>query len=515
MPINISPLDLLLDDENPRFVVLSKRGQADIRKYLVANEDVCTLTTEINNFGGILPGERVVALDRNGRYVVIEGNRRTCSLQLLLNPALIPDGFQHRIPTATDKLKKSCQLIEIDLVPTREAALELMTKRHIEGVKQWKPLAKKQFFASNYAAGQTVSNLSRITGMRESDIKADIRDYKFFLAAYNTYCIKHSNFNGQIVNLKIDPFLRIFKAKFPYDGTEVKPVEILKISYTENHDVVSELPIDDFTNIVQKVFEEATITEKINTRNTLKDVTGVIATLDKIAQTEELGCTKHTNSSVAVNIQDVAANSYSNCHGSKHSRETINGVETPADPRNIASNTVVTTGVPASGGPAPRTFFETLSWDQKLLPDNPAHQGLLSAVHELYNLSRIPCGRKKAYEVFPVATGMILRTAYEQVLRLRLNQTNLWGTFMQTVRNNSYPTLAGMETFIVKPANQTTILPTAELRSAMSAITTYSHREFLNANIHNPGSIHVSADALAGIAQGGMFTLIQKSIDLL
>ena len=40
MAIAISPLDLLLDTENPRFVILQSREQADIRKYLVTYEDV-------------------------------------------------------------------------------------------------------------------------------------------------------------------------------------------------------------------------------------------------------------------------------------------------------------------------------------------------------------------------------------------------------------------------------------------------------------------------------------------
>ena len=142
MSVTISPLDLLLDENNPRFVVLNRREQADIRKYLVTYEDVCNLAVGINCYGGILPGERIVALKCGDQYVVMEGNRRTCSLQLLLNRDLIPDGFQHRIPTASESVKSNCQTIEIDVLPNREAALELMTKRHIEGVRQWKPLAR-------------------------------------------------------------------------------------------------------------------------------------------------------------------------------------------------------------------------------------------------------------------------------------------------------------------------------------------------------------------------------------
>ena len=490
MPITLSPLDLLLDDENPRFVVLNSREQADIRKYLVTYEDVCDLAIGINDYGGILPGERVVVLKRGDKYVVVEGNRRTCSLQLLLNPTLIPDGFRHRIPTASDKLKSNCHTIEVDIVPNREAALELMTKRHIEGVKQWKPLAKKQFFASNYSAGHSVSNLSRITGMSESAIKTDIRDYNFFLSAYTEYCSKHPAYHGQIVDLKIDPFLRVFKAKFPYNGADVKPVDILRISYTQNHDVLSGLPSGVFFSIVQTAFEEATITEQINTRNTLKDVTGVIAALDAFLQVEAAG-------------------------GANTGGSTTGGTATGGTATGSTATGGTATGGPSPGGPAPRTFFETLSWDQKLTPSKPEHEGLLAAVHELYNLSTTCCGRKKAYEVFPIATGMVLRTAYEQVLTLRLKQTNLWSKFMQEQRSKSFPTLSKMETFIDKPENKPHVLPSVELQSALTLTIRYSHREFLNANIHSPGDIHVTAESLSAIANSGMFTLIQDSINLL
>ena len=175
----------------------------------------------------------------------------------------------------------------------------------------------------------------------------------------------------------------------------------------------------------------------------------------------------------------------------------------------------IPTGGPAPGGPAPRSFFETLSWDGKLFPENPKHNGLLASVHELYYLSTYLCNRKKAYEIYPVATGMVLRTAYEQVLRLRLEQINLWGQFMSTVRNSSFPTLKEMEVFIDNGNNRQTVLPNRKLTSAMTSIITYSHREFLNANIHDPGAIRVTPDALVGIAQGGMFTLIQDLINML
>lgn len=416
MSVTVSPLELLLDEENPRFVVLNNREQTDIRKYLVTYEDVCALAVEINDYGGLLPGERIVALKQDNHYIVIEGNRRTCSLQLLLNPTLIPEGFSHRIPVASEELKKACHTIEIDLVPTREAALALMTKRHIDGVKQWKPLAKKQFSATNYATGLSVTELSRITGIRESEIRSDIRDYKFFLAAYTQYCSDHPDYHGQIIDLKIDPFLRIFKAKFQYNDAEVKPTDMLRISYTEDHDTVSSLPLNIFTSIVQTVFEEAVIEERINTRNTLADIPSIIASLDSNTRTETTASTPPAESE----------NSDSTPTSTSPNSSLPDDTTTPYNP----SSTNVGSGGPTPGGPAPRVFFETLSWGN-LSPERPEHSGLLAAVNELYNLSRTNIGRKKAYEVFPIATGMILRTTYEQVLRLRLEQTGLWGGFYE------------------------------------------------------------------------------------
>ena len=88
------------------------------------------------------------------------------------------------------------------------------------------------------------------------------------------------------------------------------------------------------------------------------------------------------------------------------------------------------------------------------------------ALNELYKLSINNCGRQKAYHMFPVATGMILRTVYEQTLKLRLNQVKLWGAYCATVPPKSFPTLSGMEGFIKTGAYKTIVLPKREMVDA-------------------------------------------------
>lgn len=147
-------------------------------------------------------------------------------------------------------------------------------------------------------------------------------------------------------------------------------------------------------------------------------------------------------------------------------------------------------------------------------PSNQDHQGLLCAVNELYGLSNTTCGRQKAYKTFPVATGMILRSVYEQALRLRLIQVRLWGAYYQTL-SGKLPALKSMEDFINAGANKPIVFPDQGMVIIYDRVIAATHREFLNANIHYPGNINVTADSLEAVAAGGMFALIQGIINLI
>lgn len=513
MAVTVSPLDLVLDVENPRFVILASRKQEDIRKYLVTYEDVCQLATAINEYGSLLPGERIVVLRENDKYVVVEGNRRTCSLQFLLSRDLIPDGFVHRIPHTSAAVIEKCSSIEVDVLPDRNAALELMTKRHIQGVKQWKPLAKKQFFAANYldGRGQSVQDLSRITGIREGEIKDDIRDYKFFSNVYTKYASNHPEFNREIIVLKTDPFWRIFKAKFEYPtGCKVSPKDFLRISYDDTFNTVSSLPPILFEQITQLVFERTIVQEAVTTRNVLTEVEGILPLLRAVV---DFATDKDGN-------EPTPTTEYPSDAEKTFSPETVNNETGPLSSHDIKgetnndSSSYDVGGGPRPGGPAPRSFFETISWRGKLNPSNQLHQGLLYAINELYGLSSQHCSRQKAYRIFPIATGMVLRTVYEQALKLRLNQVGLWGTYIQGL-NHKLPTLSSMETFICNGTNKPVVFPDQSLLLAYDRVIAATHRDFLNANIHYPGNINVTADSLEAIAAGGMFSVIQGIINLL
>jgi hypothetical protein len=510
MAVIISPLELILDTDNPRFVILPHRDQAEIRKYLLTHEDVCPLATDINAYGRLLPGERIVVLRKNDCYVVVEGNRRTCSLQLLLSRELIPDGFAHRIPPTSPQIIENCSNIEVDVLPDRETALGLMTKRHIEGVKQWKPLAKKQFFAATYrdGQGQSIQNLSRITGLRESEIKGDIRDYKFFLKTYETYCSNHPTYQKEIIYMKIDPFWRIFKAKFEYPlGNRTSPSEFLKITYDDTYNTVSSLDASALEQITQLVFEKTIVTEEVNTRHVLSDVPGISPLLQSVYNSTLLA-------SAVDNANNGTDDETPSADSKDDSPQADKHPDSSADSSNDSGQSNDQSGGPRPGGPPPKSFFETISWRDKLNRTNPIHQGLLHSINELYNLSIPNRKGQKAYKTFPIATGMILRTVYEQALRLHLIRLNLWEVYKREI-GKGFPMLKSMEDFIKRGENKGVVFSDSTMNKAFDRVIAATHRDFLNANIHSPGDIAVTADSLESIAAGGMYTLIQGIINLL
>ena len=93
-------------------------------------------------------------------------------------------------------------------------------------------------------------------------------------------------------------------------------------------------------------------------------------------------------------------------------------------------------------------------------------------------------------------------------------QVNLWGAYCQT-RNNALPTLKTMEDFINAGTNKATVFPDQGMVLTYDRVIAATHRDFLNANIHYPGNINVTAASLEAIAAGGMFALIQGIINLI
>jgi hypothetical protein len=92
--------DMLLDLENPR--ISKAGGQNDALHKILEDQDakLVALADSIIENGGLNPMDRLLVIgspDNEGKYIVIEGNRRLAAIKILHNPAVLT-GIEVRLP---------------------------------------------------------------------------------------------------------------------------------------------------------------------------------------------------------------------------------------------------------------------------------------------------------------------------------------------------------------------------------------------------------------------------------
>lgn len=143
----VSVSSLRLDPENPRLPKSMKnKSENQIINYLLANASVTELMESICQ-NGFFPGEPLIAIQSEDAksYIVIEGNRRTTALKLLLKPSLAKSQ-KNKVLEITSNL--SCakpSTVPVLVSPNRSSISKYLGFRHITGIKSWKALEKARY----------------------------------------------------------------------------------------------------------------------------------------------------------------------------------------------------------------------------------------------------------------------------------------------------------------------------------------------------------------------------------
>lgn len=175
------PLDaekILLDWKNPRIDANDKSTQEEIRTMLLEDFEIVELAQGIIKSGGNMAGERIIVVQENGKYVVLEGNRRTSTCQMLVNPGLIPPAFKGKFPAADKAVKDAIAKLDAVIAPSRAAAEPIITRRHTEpGILKWTPMAKQRRIVNMTAEGQSPEAVATALMMSESAVLKTLREY--------------------------------------------------------------------------------------------------------------------------------------------------------------------------------------------------------------------------------------------------------------------------------------------------------------------------------------------------
>ena len=153
---------LRLDKENPRLPVDVRNLRQDkIREFLVLNEHVDKIAKLIVS-EGFIPFEPIYVVKEGEFFTVLEGNRRTCALQMLRDPSKAPAAKQRLFK----KLSKDINTIDLEKVsviiaPSRAILRKILYLKHAdEAQKKWSRQQKHRFIADAIFDGKTINDIA-------------------------------------------------------------------------------------------------------------------------------------------------------------------------------------------------------------------------------------------------------------------------------------------------------------------------------------------------------------------
>lgn len=390
----ISPLDLYLDENNPRFRVNVNPSQDDIRKYMLSHEKVLVLANSMTDMNTLLPGERVIIFNDGGKNIVLEGNRRACVYQMLLNRDLIPDEFRTAFPVAKKAFLAEILKLPIDIVNNRQEAMAFLAARHIIGIEKWSSVSKWKVSYEYYKDGSTINKISSRLVMPANTVRTGIRNYKILLRGVNNpVWTKEEKQRLSPLDLKPDKLIRILGLR--------ETQELMGLYYSDNYDLLSSKYSDEtITRFIILLTKMAFITNEVNTRTTINKVWDKV-----ISEMPELN-----------NLDEGAPLDNLTVTGVNNEKQLIGSDNPPIDSNSIKTATILTDieqfraeEVIGSGGKKNVPyFFDGLQFGH-LDPNNPDTHGVARICNEIRNFTN-----RRLVESFPISAAFLTRALIEQ-----------------------------------------------------------------------------------------------------
>ncbi len=139
--------DLLFDPKNPRFprAGIGVNEQEAIR-WMLDNANIIELMNSIGEMGFFI-GEPLAVIPSklvNGKFEVVEGNRRLTAVRLLNKPALAPTK-KKSVEEASEAAAHKPKKVPCLLFKNQDEVLHFLAFRHVTGVLAWNPLQKARY----------------------------------------------------------------------------------------------------------------------------------------------------------------------------------------------------------------------------------------------------------------------------------------------------------------------------------------------------------------------------------
>ncbi|PJZ01785.1 hypothetical protein CPT06_03100 [Bacillus vallismortis] len=193
--MKLNPLDIRLDFINPRLSLFNFSSEEDVIRHLIQYENLYYLIDSFIVYGYNTLGERLILLDDNKTYTVLEGNRRIAALKsMFLYKNLLKASYRQKVST----LKLEDFWVNGDVIKSREEADYKIAAKHIASIQDWKSIDKHVYYENMFNrlrkqmnTSHSIAYIKDTTPDKERDIKKSIRAYKFLSSIHAQVKIKN------------------------------------------------------------------------------------------------------------------------------------------------------------------------------------------------------------------------------------------------------------------------------------------------------------------------------------
>lgn len=172
---HLSVASLHLDAKNPR---LGRRASGssprDLIQLLFEHDKAIEVAQSIAA-RGYFPNEPLLAIHEDGRYVVVEGNRRLAALKALREPGLLEGALERQVERLSRRIIDSEGIAKVPVVvaPSRRATDRQVAGRHVgTPVLAWQAENRASFILEKLDEGYDNQELFDELGFSVSDVQA-------------------------------------------------------------------------------------------------------------------------------------------------------------------------------------------------------------------------------------------------------------------------------------------------------------------------------------------------------
>ena len=475
--ININTMEIKLDDNNPRLNLKADASQNDIRQSLFEQEDIMGLIDSIVENGGLFPGENIIVLKIVNYYKVLEGNRRVCSLQCMIDPELAPSEYRDTIKNLLKDFDiTNIKKLEVYVAPSRDSAQKIITSRHTKyQIRKWSYISKWRRDYKEFLRVGDVQKVSDIFGEDSNQVIKNLREYAFI-----RYILDMPIWTNEELNQLSSNDLKgsLLEREMSADIQNILGITI----DSKNYDLHTSMEKGKFDYVLSKFTRSLFLGSEpnISTRTNKEDVKEYVNKWITEYDDSHVNIIKEKNSVGTIKQEGTTDTEKKEKYGDEQLKTKSKG-KTPK----------------AHSG-----YFRNLKVDPNLKDESLEH-----VAHEISKIK---------VEDFPLATLLLTRTLIEKSLIYRLRHKNIWGAFMKKMETkygeHNYKLafkLDDLLTYCIDFSDKLFDDPkfAVDAKKSLEAINSKLIRQYLNDMVHeslrqgSPASVDTIADNIKGVVQ--------------